>query len=322
MFRWISVTLSFMLLILAGWYLSRPGMDDVGIEYAIPTSSVDARVTVKWLGISTLVIDDGRTQLMIDGFFSRPGLFDLISGRPLEPDPVFIRQALADLQVERLAAVIPVHSHYDHAMDTGVVARITGAVVLGSPSTANIVRSSNLPEEQISVAQTQKPYEFGNFTVTLFDSKHAPLPTNFSIDGVVSEPFELPAPYTAWQLGKAYSIHIAHPEGSMLIQGSAGFIPGALESVRADVVFLGVGGLTILPTDYRNEYIFEMVTNLKPKLVIPIHHDDLFGNYGEVEQNPLMAEFDRSSASELQQSVLPAKVKQMRFAEPVAIYAE
>ena len=61
---------------------------------------------------------------------------------------------------------------------------------------------------------------------------------------------------------------------------------------------------------------------LQPKLVIPLHHDDLFGSYGEVEQNPLMIEFDRSSASELQQSVLPAKLKQMRFAEPVAIYAE
>jgi L-ascorbate metabolism protein UlaG (beta-lactamase superfamily) len=319
---WISFTLIFLVLVFAGWYLSRPKMEEVGIAYATPSASLEPRVTVRWLGISTLLIDDGETQLMIDGYFSRPSLFDLMTRKALESDPDFIRQALAELKAERLSAVIPVHSHYDHAMDTATVAAVTGAVVLGSPSTANIARSSHLPEDQIWIAQTEKPYSFGNFSVTLYESKHAPLATNLGIDGVVSEPFSLPAPYTAWQLGQAYSIHIAHPEGRMLIQGSAGFVPGALESVRADVVFLGVGGLMAQPVEYRHEYISEMVTPLRPKLVIPIHHDDLFGNYGEVEQSPFLIEFDRASAFELQQSVRPAVLKQMRFSESVAVFAE
>jgi L-ascorbate metabolism protein UlaG (beta-lactamase superfamily) len=40
--------------------------------------------------------------------------------------------------VTRLAAIMPAHSHHDHAMDTVVVAARTGVVIIGSESTADI----------------------------------------------------------------------------------------------------------------------------------------------------------------------------------------
>ena len=35
-------------------------------------------VTVTWLGVTTLLFDDGDTQVLIDGFFSRPSLADIV----------------------------------------------------------------------------------------------------------------------------------------------------------------------------------------------------------------------------------------------------
>ena len=109
-------------------------------------------VTVTFLGNTTLLITDGQTSLMTDGFFTRPDMASLLFGR-LEPDSGLIRAALQRAGVTRLAAVIPAHSHHDHAMDAPEVARQTGALLLGSASSANIGRGWGLPESQIRVVE-------------------------------------------------------------------------------------------------------------------------------------------------------------------------
>ncbi|MGH1370823.1 MAG: MBL fold metallo-hydrolase [Cellvibrionaceae bacterium] len=315
----IGVIFAIVLLLAATWLYSRPTMEEVGIPYA-PAAPIDSSaITVKWFGISTLLIDDGETQILTDGFFSRPSLFDLALKRPIEPELPVIKQVIDTHRIDRLAVIIPVHSHYDHAMDSGEVAKLTGASLLGSQSTAYAGRSSDLSSDKITVAETGKPYTYGQFRVTLFDSKHAPLPSNAGIDGKIEEVFHTPAPYTAWQLGKAYTVLVEHPKGSFLVQGSAGFIPGALKGLEVDAVFLGTGGLSMLPHEYRQSYIYETVTLTKPKTVYTIHHDTLLGPLGNVEQNPLIAEYDELRAFEMTQLISPARFEQLRYAEAVEI---
>ncbi len=320
--KWIkNIAVIFVLVILLAmaWIYTRPSMDEVGIPYAPAAAANSTGVTVKWFGISTLLIDDGETQILTDGFFSRPGLFDLLLKRPIEPELAVIKKVIDTHQMDRLAVVIPVHSHYDHAMDSGEVAKLTGATLLGSQSTAYAGQSSNLSSDKITVAKTNQPYTYGKFKVTLFASKHAPLPSNAGIDGKIESIFHTPAPYTAWQLGQAYAVLIEHPEGSFLIQGSAGFIPGALKDVEVDAVFLGTGGLSMLPREYQQSYIYETVTLTNPKTVYTIHHDSLFGPLGNVEQNPLIAEYDEYQAFEMSQLISPAKFEQLRYAQAIEI---
>src|SRR3954453_23299307 len=76
---------------------------------------------VTFLGVASLLLDDGETRLMTDGFFSRPGLAKVALGK-VAPDLGRIDAVLARVGVDRLAAVVPVHSHFDHAMDSAVVA--------------------------------------------------------------------------------------------------------------------------------------------------------------------------------------------------------
>src|SRR5688572_30741536 len=75
-----------------------------------------APLKVRFLGVATLLLDDGETAIMTDGFFSRPGRLQSLFGK-VEPDLQAIERGLAKAGVTKLAAVIPVHSHYDHAMD-------------------------------------------------------------------------------------------------------------------------------------------------------------------------------------------------------------
>ena len=103
----------------------------------------------------------------------------------------------------------------------------------------------------------------------------------------------------------------------MLIQGSAGFVPDALAEIEVDAVFLGTGGLPVLSRAHQLAYLDEMVIQRHPRRVYTIHHDDLFGDLGNVEQNVLMPNFDQTQAFELGQQVLPAQLLQMQFGVPI-----
>jgi len=257
------------------------------------------------------------TQILIDGYFSRPSLLDIALERAIEPDQAAIEGMLDRFEINRLKAVIPVHSHFDHALDSAEVAKQTGAQLMGSATTAQIAAGSSLATHQVSVIETETVYSVGAFEVTFYPSQHAPLASNSAISGTVAAPLTLPAPYTAWKLGQAYTLIITHPKGRMLIQGSAGFVPDALAAIKVDAVFLGTGGLPNLSRAHQLAYLDEMVTQRQPKRVYTIHHDDLFGDLGNVEQNVLMPNFDQTQAFELGQQVLPAQLLQMQFGVPI-----
>ena len=245
--------------------------------YVAQPGSEPGAVHARFLGTATLLLDDGETAVMTDGFFSRPP-FEFGAEGALEtivaPDVALVEQWLARLGIERLAAVMTVHSHYDHAMDTPVVAERTGATVLGSRSTANIARGWGLAEDRIVEVQSGEPYRFGAFTIKFLASSHAQLGGSTPMPGEVSEPLVPPAPIRAYREGGSYSILIEHTRGTALVQGSAGYVDGALEGVDADVVFLGIGGLGGFDADYRASYWRHTVEAVNAGRVLPIHWDD------------------------------------------------
>jgi len=266
----------------------RSTLDSTGWQAPPDPAENNASVTVTWLGVTTLLFDDGESQILIDGFFSRPTLWDSILGRAVVNDAATINYALHEFGIRRLAAIIPVHSHFDHAMDIGAIARRTSASVLGSESTANIARGAGVPEDQIIVAADGQTYEFGEFKVRLLRSRHAPIGWGGGapLPGTIDEPLSLPQPIDAFREGASYSIVIEHTQGTTLVQGSAGFVEGALEPLSADVVMLSVGGLTTLDSEYAEIYWQETVTNTGALTVYPIHFDDFTKPFGTVIPSP------------------------------------
>ena len=61
-----------------------------------------------------------------------------------------------------------------------------------------------------------------------------------------------------------------------LVQGSAGFVEGALRGRRADVVFLGVGAAGKQPSAYREKLWAEVARSVRATRVIPVHWDDFW----------------------------------------------
>ena len=92
--------------------------------------------------------------------------------------------------------------------------------------------------------------------------------------GEISAPLVPPARAIDYLEGGSFSLLFAHPAGTLLVQGSAGWREGALAGRHADVVLLGIGGLGTRDDAYREGYWREVVGAVGPRCVIPIHWDD------------------------------------------------
>lgn len=265
----VVVTLAAFLMFLAAWY-ERPGLREYHAHVIPQTGPAHpSELTATWLGVTALLLRDGQRAILIDPFFTRPpGLLRMAFNRTIAPDEALIADWLRRLKIDKLDAVVVSHSHFDHAMDAGVVARMTGAKLVGSESTLNIGRGAGLDAASLQVISTTDALNFGKFQLSFVASAHAGR-TGGRPNGEIEVPLQTPARYLDYKLGGTYSILVDHPQGSILHHGSAGFVPGALDDRRADVVFLGVALI-----DGLDPYLRETVDAVGARRVIPTHWDN------------------------------------------------
>jgi L-ascorbate metabolism protein UlaG (beta-lactamase superfamily) len=268
---------------------NRPSIGLIGWPQAAVVSEPTDMVTVTWLGTTTLLFDDRETQILIDGNFTRVNPFRIASFVPLSSDIATINYALTEFGIDRLAAIVPVHSHFDHAMDVGHVANRTSAVILGSESTANIARGADVPVDQYQILAEGETRQFGDFTIRLKASRHAPIKPGDDgpwFPGTIDTELRQPASVNAWKEGVVWSVFIGHPRGTSLIQGSGGYIKGKLQDESADVVMLGIAGLAGLGEEYVTELWHETVRATGATRVVAVHFDDFTAPFGEVRLFP------------------------------------
>lgn len=238
--------------------------------YAPAASVRPGQVRAVFLGVSTLVLDDGTAAIMTDGFFSRPGLARLLIGR-LRPDRARVQAALRRFGISKLDAVFVAHSHYDHALDSAVVAELTGARLIGSASTRNIARGQGFPDDRFDIAVVGEPFDVGNFRLTVLPAEHSP---GDIAPGTVDAPLRQPARVRDYKTGGCYSLHVSHGDRALLMQASANVLPGALDGCRADTVYLGIGLLGKQDEAFQVRYWNALVTQTGARRVIPVHWDN------------------------------------------------
>jgi L-ascorbate metabolism protein UlaG (beta-lactamase superfamily) len=320
----VAVSIAVVLL-----WRERPSLDDIDWPTPALASAANAdAVTVTWLGVTTLLFDDGETQILIDGFFSRPSLAEVVLRRPIENDAPQINYAMNEFRMRRLAAIIPVHSHFDHAMDVGAIANRSSASILGSESTAQVARGAGVSEDQITVVEAAASFEFGNFQVTLRPIGHAPIGWRGSVpfDGIIEEPLTMPQPISAWRMGGGFTIIIEHPQGTALVQGSSAYRKYDLQDVAADVVFLGVAQLESMGRDYAELYWQHTVTTTGSHSVYPVHFDDFTKPFGEVVLPPKIIDNFETTAKWLLEFQRrwdsDTSLFMPEFGKPIAIFSQ
>lgn len=235
---------------------------------------LEGAVRITFLGTTTLLFDDGETQILIDGLLTRPSLFKLVTSK-IKTDQTLVDHILKKENVNHLKAIFVSHSHYDHALDVAYIANQTDAEIYGSKSTLNIGRGGNIPEDKLKLFNINEPVTVGKFTVKILPSIHSkPARFNDDIGVIIEKPLKQPAKMQDYTEGGSFDFLVQHNNEKILVRPSFNYIEGSLDNIRADVLFLGIGMFGKADITTKNKFYEETVKKVHPKLVIPIHWDN------------------------------------------------
>ena len=243
-----------------------------------PTSTPTSNeLSVQFLGNTNLLFSDGETHILTDGFFSRPSALQVLGGE-VSPNREVIIEELKKANITTLDAVIPLHSHFDHAMDVGVVADLTEAKLIGSSSSINIGKGYGLPAKQMQIPPLNEPIFLGKFKLTFIASRHWQYPDKEQRDKLLDQDIEAPivppASIYDYKEGISYTLLIEHDSTKIAVQGSAGFKKDAIANFDADILFLSIAGLESMDDIYNQNFQDYVVEAVQPEVLVPIHWDD------------------------------------------------
>jgi L-ascorbate metabolism protein UlaG (beta-lactamase superfamily) len=248
----------------------------------------EGEVAVTFFGVSTLLFDDGETQLLVDAFFSRPSKIELLT--TMTSDGVAVESALSDYGIDRLEAVFVAHSHFDHALDVAEVARRTSAMVYGTSSTVNIGLGGGADPSRLVAVDSGDVLQVGAFTVRVVESPHSPPPGGEapSDPETIDRPLEQPASNADFAEGGNFSFVVSHGDRTFVAVASANYRPGFLAGTDADVLFLGTARLGVADEVFQDRYLAETVEQTSPEMVVPLHWDDFTipWQHGKARFNP------------------------------------
>lgn len=234
-------------------------------------------LSVKFFGVSTLLFDDGKSQILIDGFFSRPSLSQ-VAFQKISTDEAIINQVIQSEQLTRLDGILVTHSHYDHTLDIGALGqKLPQTKIIGSSSTLNIALGGNVKPKQLQLAQAFQSFELGRYKITPIPSQHTP-PTavNNDLGEEIRQPLRQPARFFEFKEGGSFDYLIEHDGLKILVKASTGAIPKQFQNLNADILFLGIAQLAKQTPEFQKQYLTETIDQLNPSQIIPIHWDNFF----------------------------------------------
>ena len=232
-------------------------------------------VEATWLGTAGLYVTDGEISFYVDPYVSRVSVLKVFTGRKISLDIKMIDECINSTSGQKAKAVLVGHSHFDHLMDAPEFAKKTGSRIIGSESTANGARGAGIEEDSIGTITNGSEITLGSFKIRFIEGVHGPaFLGRIPFPGIIEKPFAPPAKASDYRLGGFFGMVISHPLGTFIHHGSAGWIPGMYEGIKADTVFICLAGRKDTCS-----YLDEVSRKTGTRCIIPIHHDWFFSPF-------------------------------------------
>jgi L-ascorbate metabolism protein UlaG (beta-lactamase superfamily) len=225
-----------------------------------------ARVTLTYLGVAGWQLTDGKHTILLDPYFSRPDL-PADDSTLIAPDEA----AIAARVPARADLILVGHSHFDHLLDVPSVARLTGAQVLGTESTARVALAAGLPADRVIPVKGGEDYQFEGFSVRVIPSLHSALDDKHVLGGntVIPEGITLPMARKAYAEGGTLAFLVRISAREVLLLGTANFIERELEGIHPAAAVVAVG-----LREEIHRYSCRLMSLLgQPPLVLATHFD-------------------------------------------------
>jgi hypothetical protein len=125
------------------------------MQFAAGAVSAADHIDLTWMSITNMQLDFTTTRVVVDGYITRLPQ-DLFSGgggglahtsRAMRPDEAAVRQVFDALGGRAaVSLLITGHNHFDHTFDTPVWAKLSGAPVIGAPTTCLQLEAARIPK--------------------------------------------------------------------------------------------------------------------------------------------------------------------------------
>lgn len=247
-------------------------------------------VQLKYFGTAGWEISDGKITVLVDPYLTRmklgtgPGVSPKDTRATILRSDVFVSDTLLiDSLITKADFILVHHSHFDHLADVPYIAKKTGAKVIGTETTRNILRGYGIPEEQLYPVKGGEDYQFENFSVQVIPSIHSALNEKHYIDSrTYTVAPKTPLKVSEFIEGGSLMFLARFANHSILTMASMNFVERELVGQKPDILLAGVNRSQLGLYNYNERLL--AVTNY-PKIIIPTHWDNFRLPYGFSQQS-------------------------------------
>ncbi len=257
----------------------------VGVPAQSAPAPAAEGLSVTYLGVNGYLLRSGREAILVDPFFSRVPLRDVLFQAPIAPDPaVLVEARQAGAIPGRIDAFLVTHSHFDHLLDTPALQAELGGRVVTSETGAFLCEAAGTARRDLLPSHPGDVHRFGAATVRVLAARHDLVLGSTPYPGLVTEPLaEAPSRAKDWRLGTPLAF-LVEMGGHRVYIESGGVLgsPPSVSDVDLAIVGTAVG-------EGKGRYA-EAVRSLRARYVLPSHQDNFF--------NPLSSGFHFSALSD------------------------
>ncbi|MEO2147433.1 MAG: MBL fold metallo-hydrolase [Flavobacteriaceae bacterium] len=250
-------------------------------------------VELKYLGTAGWEIKDGNITVLVDPYISRVKLGTGPSISPLDKRETVLRSdyfvsdvKLIDSLINKVDFILVHHSHFDHLSDVPYIAKKTGAKVIGTETTINILRGYGISNDQLYPVRGGEDYQFEEFSVRVIPSIHSALNNKHYLDSrEYTKPPKTPLKVSDFIEGESLMFLARFKSHKVLTMGSMNFVESELVGIHPDILLAGVNQSQLGLYNYNERLI--KVTGY-PKTIIPTHWDNFRLPYGFSQENSII----------------------------------
>ena len=228
-------------------------------------------IRITYLGTNGYLLEASERALLVDPYFTRVPLCDVAFNAPIASDPKLVADGLAPLP-RRIDAMLVTHGHFDHLLDAPEIMRSTGARLIGSATSVNLVTAHGLSPVRCAAVAPGEVLRLGPWKVRVLGAEHDRLLWTTPFPGEKTTPAPRPRRPTDWVMGEPLAFLI-EAAGQRIYIDSGG-MPGAeLPPANLGPVDLAILGTAL--SDSRRR-LAPLLRVLRPRYLLPSHQDDFF----------------------------------------------
>ena len=295
------------------------------LTHMLTLNSQDSELHLKFLGTAGWIMSNDQVNILVDPYISRIKLGEGPSISPDDHRKSYVSTdyfesdtLLINTIIDRVDYILVHHSHFDHLSDVPYIASKTGAKVIGTETTCNILRAYGIAESQLITVKGGEDYQFEDFSVRVIPSLHSALRDKLYFDSrTYTTPPAAPLKIQEFVEGGSLMFLVRFDGHKVLTSGSMNFIEREVQGLEPDIILPGINLSRLEITNYTQRLM--RLTNY-PKVVIPVHWDNFRVPYSfsqEVALNDKVAPFleEMKEAAPLSKVIVPVMLETITIKE-------